>query len=65
MKCILSVLTSSTKCSLFYHQGVYKCIKTDLQALNLSGTYRHKTGTRTPSCTTPRELTIYTYRDNK
>ena len=25
----------------------------------LSGTYRHKTGTRPPSCATPRQPTIY------
>ena len=29
-------------------------------ALYLSGTYCHKTGTRLPSCVTPRQLTIYT-----
>ena len=34
--------------------------KTDLLALYLSGTYRHRTGTRTPSCKAPRQLTIYT-----
>ena len=33
--------------------------KTNLQALNLSGTYCHKTGTRPPNCNTPRELTIF------
>ena len=32
--------------------------KTDLQASYLSGTYCHKTGTRPPSCPTPREPTI-------
>ena len=29
-------------------------------ALYLSGTYCHKTGTRTPSCGSPRQPTIYT-----
>ena len=33
--------------------------KTDLQALYLSGTYCHRTGTRPPSCAKPRQLTIY------
>ena len=32
---------------------------TDLQALYLSGTFCHKTGTRPPSCTMPQERTIY------
>ena len=32
---------------------------TDLLALYLSGTYCHKTGTRSPSCVTPRLPTIY------
>ena len=32
---------------------------TDLQALYLSGTYCHKTGTRPPSCNMPRGPTIY------
>ena len=31
----------------------------DLLALNLSETYRHKTGTRPPSCQTPQQPTIY------
>ena len=31
----------------------------DLQALYLSKTYCHKTGVRPPSCTTPREPSIY------
>ena len=29
---------------------MFDVVKTDLQALHLSGTYCHKTGTRTPSC---------------
>ena len=33
--------------------------KIDLQAFYLSGTYRHKTGTRPPSCQTPRQPTKY------
>ena len=33
--------------------------KRDLQALYLSGTYRHKTGIRPPSCAIPRRLTRY------
>ena len=32
--------------------------KTDLRALNLSETYCHKTGTRTPSCAKPQQPTI-------
>ena len=31
----------------------------NLQALYLSGTYCHKSGTRPPSCQTPRQSTIY------
>ena len=34
--------------------------KIDLEALYLSGTYCHKTGTRPPSCQAPRQPTIYT-----
>ena len=34
--------------------------KTDLQALNLSGTYCHRTGTRPLSCNMPQQLTINT-----
>ena len=34
-------------------------LKTDLQALYLSGSYCHKTGIRSPSCNTPRDPTIY------
>ena len=33
--------------------------KADSQALYLSETYCHKTGTRPPSCAKPRQLTIY------
>ena len=33
--------------------------RTDLQALNLSGTYCHKTDARPPSCAKPRQPTIY------
>ena len=33
--------------------------KTDFKALYLSETYCHMTGTRPPSCNTPREPTIY------
>ena len=36
--------------------------KTDLQALHLSGTYCHKTGTRPPSCGKPLQLTVHTYK---
>ena len=36
--------------------------KADLQALNLSGTYCHKTGLGPPSCAKPRQLSIYVYR---
>ena len=32
--------------------------KVGLQALSLSGTYSHKTGTRPPSCGTPQQPTI-------
>ena len=31
----------------------------DLQAFYLSGTYRHKIGTRPPSCQAPQQQTIY------
>ena len=34
--------------------------KTDLQALYLSGTYCHRTGTRPPICAKPRQPTMYT-----
>ena len=33
--------------------------KIDLQALHLSGTYCHNTGTRPPSCQAPRQPTNY------
>ena len=33
--------------------------KTDLQALNLSGTYCHKTSTGPSSCAKPRQPTVY------
>ena len=33
--------------------------KTELQALYLSGTYSHKTGTRPPSCNASRQPTIH------
>ena len=33
--------------------------KTDQQALYLSGTYCHKTGTRLPSCQSPRQPTMF------
>ena len=44
------------------HYVVAKChnqLFIDLQVLYLSGTYYHKTSTGPPSCTTPRETTIY------
>ena len=37
--------------------------KTDLQALYLSGTYCHRTGTRPPSCTKPRKPTKHQYSE--
>ena len=36
--------------------------KRDLLALNLSGTYSHKTGTRHPSCVTPRHICCKIYQ---
>ena len=44
---------------LFQLQGNLLVNKTELQALYLSGTYCHKTGTRPPCCNTPREPTIH------
>ena len=39
--------------------------KTDLQALFISGTYCHRTGTRSPSCNTPQEPTIHAHLEAK
>ena len=62
--CLYSVLTTSTKCSLFKLQGNISVNKTDIQASNLKGTYSHKIGNRPPSCTKPGERTMYTNMGN-
>ena len=38
--------------------------KIDLPAFYLSGTYSQKTGTRTPSCVSPRQPTIHSFLCN-
>ena len=58
-----SVLTWSTKCSFTLSMEGSLVDKIDLQALHFSGTYCHKTGTRPPSCQTPRQPTIYVLAD--
>ena len=44
---------------VIFPQGNLLVNKTNLQALCLSGTNCHKTGTRPPGCATPQELTMY------
>ena len=45
----------SVLCMCTYHRVIFIYI----QKLQFSGTYCHKTGTRPPSCQTPRQPTIY------
>ena len=45
-------LSNKTESRLRHEKGLVQS-NTDLQALYLSGTYCHKTGTRPPSCTLP------------
>ena len=63
---VISKLLFTIKCVnfvnpvfLFFTTEVSLVNKIDLQALNLSRTYCHKNGTRTPRCVTPWQLTIY------
>ena len=53
MSLSLILYTSLIPIFLLLTSGILLMNKTDLQALYLNGTYCQKTGTRTPSCTTP------------
>ena len=55
----MKLINLINKCSFLSTEGSL-VNKRDLLALYLSGTYCHKTVTRSPSCVTPRQLTIYT-----
>ena len=57
---VLSVLTSSTKCSLFNFGGFFQWIKPTYKPYTLA----RPAVTRPPSCTKPRESTIFWLSSN-